>query len=231
MISKEPQSLEKFPVPVSGQEIPRGWFARLVAFMNSLVLRGDNQFFCVNRSNAGTTISPTKKLIDLLSARGGSAPASGGTATGIEATVSGGTASVSVSGNSPLVIAPANANVQISGGTNGELLLGASAMSGVPDYASPVDTLALSYGSSATKTYNQTVWLIGSIGVNTASSMSGSVSITIGTTTIELFDLTIGSTALAGLAVPLSLLIPANSTFTLSVSGAAVASVNVFPSN
>lgn len=77
MIAKEPDSLEKFPVPVTGQEIPRGWFSRLVAFINSLVLRGDNQFFCVSRSNAGTTISPTKKMIDLLNDRGGSAPSSG----------------------------------------------------------------------------------------------------------------------------------------------------------
>ena len=154
----------------------------------------------------------------------------GGTVQNLSATVSGGTATVALSGSTATVPFVAGANVNITGGTNGELLIGASAMSGVPNYASPIETITLYYGSSTTKSYAQSVWLIGSIGVNTAADMDGSVSITIDTTTIDLFDLTIGSTSLAGLTVPLSLLIPANSTFTLSVSGAAVAAVKVFPS-
>lgn len=85
MISKTPPSLDSFPVPVTGQEIPRGWFARLVSFVNSLVLHGDKQYFCVTRSPSGTSITPTQKLIDLLSDRGGSAPASGGGGAGGDA--------------------------------------------------------------------------------------------------------------------------------------------------
>ena len=57
---------EKFPVPVSGQPIPRGWFARLVLFINSLVLHGDNQYTQVNRTDAGTTITLTPSLINEL---------------------------------------------------------------------------------------------------------------------------------------------------------------------
>ena len=85
MIGKEPESLDKFAIPVSGQPIPRGWFARLVAFMNSLVLRGDNQYFLVSHSNAGTTISPSKKMVDLLNAAHAAAPSSGANVTGMGA--------------------------------------------------------------------------------------------------------------------------------------------------
>lgn len=78
MINKTPSNSDQFPVPVVGQLIPRGWFPRLVAFMNSLVLHGDNQYLAVRHDMNGTTISPTKKLIDALNQRGAPPSAGGG---------------------------------------------------------------------------------------------------------------------------------------------------------
>lgn len=79
MINKSPTNLNKFPVPVTGQEIPKGWFARLVSYINSLVLHGDGQYLAVTHNMSGTTIKPTPALLQLASARG-AAPSSGGDA-------------------------------------------------------------------------------------------------------------------------------------------------------
>jgi hypothetical protein len=76
MINKTPADLDKFPVPVIGQEIPRGWFSRLVAFVNSLVLHGDQKYFAVTHTLSGTSIKPTDALLQLAS--GGGTPPGGG---------------------------------------------------------------------------------------------------------------------------------------------------------
>ena len=80
MINKSPTNLDKFPVPVTGQEIPKGWFARLVSYINSLVLHGDGQYLAVSHNMSGTTIKPTPALLQLASGRG-AAPSSGGGST------------------------------------------------------------------------------------------------------------------------------------------------------
>ena len=77
MLSPNPDNLDRFPEPVSGQPIPRGWFGRLVRFVNSLVLHGENQCFVVKHSPNGTTIAPTTALLDALFRSSGSAPAAG----------------------------------------------------------------------------------------------------------------------------------------------------------
>ena len=111
---------EKFPVPVSGQPIPRGWFARLVRFINSLILHGDNQYVMVNRTDAGTTITLTPSLINDLTKA--AAPAAGG-ASGIESNVTGGTASITLTGGSGSVNMVGTGSINISGNTNGEIEL------------------------------------------------------------------------------------------------------------
>jgi len=78
MIPKTPGDLDKFPVPVVGQEIPRGWFSRLVAFVNSLVLHGDKKYFAVTHTMSGTTIKPTDALLQLAAGRGGPPGGGGG---------------------------------------------------------------------------------------------------------------------------------------------------------
>lgn len=69
--------MEPFPEPVSGQPIPRGWFARLVRRMNMLRLRGDGRFFAVSDSPSGQRIAPTPALLQLLD-RASGAPSSVG---------------------------------------------------------------------------------------------------------------------------------------------------------
>lgn len=114
--------MDLFSVPVTGEKIPRGWFAHLVFFINSLRLRTSSNLFCVNHTEGGTTIEPTPALIQALERA--SAPVSGDITSGLTATVSGGTASVAVSGSSPLKIIPGS-NIRLSGGTNGELIVSA----------------------------------------------------------------------------------------------------------
>lgn len=55
-----------FPSPVSGQQIPRGWFARLVRFMNSLILHGDGSYTEVKHADAGTFVTLTAAARDAL---------------------------------------------------------------------------------------------------------------------------------------------------------------------
>ena len=121
-----------FQVPVSGKEIPRGWFAALVRFVNSLLLRGDGRYFAVTHTTEGTTIKPSPALIQALERSGGAAPsAGGGTTYGIQATISGTTASVTLVPGSTvtsLSLVP-TAPVTLTAGTSGELIIGATVSS------------------------------------------------------------------------------------------------------
>ena len=155
-----------FPVPVSNQSIPRGWFAALVRFMNSLLLRGDGRYFAVTHTTEGTTINPTPALIQALERSGGAAPSAGGAGTsyGIEAVIDGSTASIALvpgSTVSSLSLVP-TAPVTLTSGANGELIIGSTASGGGmswPDY--------LNGGSSVefdtSYTANSGGWLIGNI--------------------------------------------------------------------
>ena len=230
MIGKTPQNLESFPVPVTGQVIPRGWFARLVAFMNSLVLHGDGQYLAVKHTMGGQTIAPTPALIQALGRAGGT-PGGGG--SGLQAAVTGGTASVSVSGSTALQIAPANANIQLSGGSNGELLIGASAMTGLPDYASQSwDGFEVASGSTVSKVYNESRWLVGRIHCFTGASYSGTFDIEISGRTITLFDFSCNSDWYSSfsISVPFLFFVPAQTSFDLIASPTFVnTTVNAFP--
>lgn len=117
MIDKTPSNLDAFPEPVAGQPIPRGWFGRLVRFVNSLILRGDKRYFAVSHTPGGTLIAPSKALIDALE-RTDAAPASGGSAQDISASVSGSTASVTLSGSTSAVEFVGTGSVTISGNTS-----------------------------------------------------------------------------------------------------------------
>lgn len=114
---------EKFPVPVSGQPIPRGWFARLVLFINSLVLHGDNQYTQVNRTDAGTTITLTPSLINELTKA--AAPPSAATITAAfdtnSVTLSVGAGSVTIVGTGSVTISgnTSTGEIEIHGATSG----------------------------------------------------------------------------------------------------------------
>ena len=174
----------------------------------------------IRRTPSGTIIELQKQPASRsVSVTGGTAVG----ASGLVATVSGGSASVEVSGSSPLLIEPANANIQISGGTNGELRIGASAVTGMPYWLdlSP-EFINVSQNSSVSKTYNHSIFLIGNCGYSTSSNMTGSVSLAIGGKTFILFDLGIGTSTLYGLTSFVCIPIPANTAFTLTTSGSLV---------
>lgn len=120
-----------FPVPVSNDKIPRGWFAALVRFMNSLLLRGDGRYFAVTHTTEGTTIKPTPALIQALKRAGGAAPAAGGGGAtyGIEATIDGSTASIALveGGTASSISLIPTAPVTLTAGANGELIIGSTA--------------------------------------------------------------------------------------------------------
>lgn len=77
MINQTPNNLDKFPEPVAGSVIPRGWFGRLVRFINSLILHGDGQFLTVKHTMDGQTIAPTPALLQALG-QSGAPPSAGG---------------------------------------------------------------------------------------------------------------------------------------------------------
>ena len=132
----------------------------IIDYLNASRLRNSPDIF-VDETPSGTLVklNPRAKapIIQQIIA--------GSTASGLSATVSGGTATVEISGSTALVIEP-GANIQISGGTNGELVIsatgGGGGATGFPDYFSPniVDNLDFStpYGP-----FNNQVWLIGKV--------------------------------------------------------------------
>lgn len=74
--------MKRFPVPVTGQPIPKGWFARLVNFMNSLILSGDGSYVEVNYGDKGATITLTAAARNKIDRASGSPPGGGGTVFG-----------------------------------------------------------------------------------------------------------------------------------------------------
>ena len=112
--------MSKFPVPVSGEKIPHGWFANLVRFVNSLTLRGDGRYTMVSRNESGTTVTLTPAVKNAIE-RTGTPPAAGGGASGIEADVTGGTASISLTGGTGSVKFVGSGNVSINENLSGEI--------------------------------------------------------------------------------------------------------------
>ena len=115
-----------FPEPASGQQIPRGWFARLVRFMNTLVLHGDGSYTQVKHTDDGTFVTLTPAAIDALNRAGGSAPAAVANQD-LSVSVSGNTATVSISGSTSAVQLVGTGDVNISGNTSGQIVFSGSA--------------------------------------------------------------------------------------------------------
>lgn len=133
MINQTPSDLGKFPVPPSGHPIPRGWFGRLVRFINSLILHGDGQYLTVKHTQAGQTIAPTPALLQALGQRG-APPAAGSAAQDISASVTGGTATVTLSGSTSAVQMVGTGSVTITGNINGEIEISGSTSGGGGSY-------------------------------------------------------------------------------------------------
>lgn len=164
---------DRFPIPPTGSPIPRGWFARLVAFINSLVLHGDGRFTLVNRSAAGTTVTLTPSLINRLN-QSAPAPSSGGggETQDISASVDGGTASITLSGSTSAVNLVGTGDVTISGNTEtGAIEIGCTGGGGggggnpsfgFPDYAHPL-VLRGYMQMNYPYIFDQPVWIIGEV--------------------------------------------------------------------
>lgn len=198
----------------------------IIDYLNASRLRNSPDIF-VDETPSGTLVklNPRAKapIIQQIIA--------GSTASGLSATVSGGTATVEISGSTALVIEP-GANIQISGGTNGEIIISATGGGGVigfPDYSkfNTAEFISL-VNQQVTKTYTYPIWLIGEAAKNTGADMSCTITIDIGGKTIDLLSVSIGSTTLYGYVVPVCIPIPANTTFTLNASGGFLSILNVY---
>ena len=158
-----------FPIPVSGQPIPRGWFARLVRFMNSLILRGDETYLSVKHTAEGTLIRPTNYLIEQLTKSGGT-PGGTGAPQHLTVDVSSNTATIGLSGSTSTVDFVGTGAVTFSENIDGQIEVNVPGGTGgtvfFPDYGStPINVAA-----NTIYQYGQDMWLIGSVGLYTDSS-------------------------------------------------------------
>lgn len=114
-----------FKVPVSGQKIPRGWFAALVRFVNSLILRGDGTWTQVSRDESGTSITLTAAAIEALTRPASGAPGSGSNQD-LVISVSGNTATIGLSGSTATAQLVGTGSVSVTGNTSGRIEIGVS---------------------------------------------------------------------------------------------------------
>lgn len=200
---------------------------KLIDYLSSTYIQV-GQGLKINRTPSGLVIELAKPAKETQNNTTGGT----GATQDISATVTGGTASISLSGSTSAVELVGGSNVSITGNTNGQIEVDATAVTGMPDYYYS-SAQFISVDSSApvvVPSQAETMWLIGEVGVNTSSNMSGTVSVSIGYMTLMLFDLTIGSgSSLSGLTVPVSIPIPAGHSFQLNASGAAVGNFHLYP--
>lgn len=121
----------------------------------------------VRETPSGVIVSLAKKSTSTVN------NSTGGTASApqdLSATVSGGTATLALSGSTATVPVVAGANVNVTGGTSGEVIIsatgGTSSGVGFPAYTAPLvergDVLA-QYNYPGTAYADQSVWLIGNL--------------------------------------------------------------------
>lgn len=231
MINQTPSDLDKFPVPVAGQKIPRGWFGRLVRFINSLILHGDGQYLTVKHTQAGQTITPTPALLQALGQRG-APPAAGGAAQDISASVSGGTATISLSGSTSSAQLVAGSNVNITGNTNGQIEIGASANTGMPDYSATPTFVTVDSAHPFINTFQYSIWMIGHAAADTSTDMSGTASLVFDTTrSVSLFHLSAypNQAAFYGIAHGFCIPVPAGSRIGITASGNVGVTMYIYP--
>lgn len=164
--------------------------------------------------------------------------AGGSGATGIESDVTGGTASIMLTGGTGSVNFVGTGSVVISGNTNtGNIEInatgGTSGVIGFPNYALPLEYRNVAMNTNYS--YNVPVWVIGEVhSVILENELRGDlfVDITAGThtTRIYLFDVYDSTLATERAASPITLPIPANYTFRFgSVTDDPDLDVSIFP--
>lgn len=152
----------------------------IIDYLNASKLRKSSGID-VRETPSGTVLELVQK-----SASAPQAEQNPAVASGLEATVSGdGTATVAISGSTALVIKP-GANIQISGGTNGELIIsatgGTSGTTGFPDYSNEVVPYSTVDINGSTYSFAYPVWVIGNIGITPDGNnqMRGNLSLWVG---------------------------------------------------
>ena len=167
----------------------------------------------IERKPSGIVISATKPSV--------SAPPSVKAASSVQdisATVTGGTATITLSGSTSSVPVVAGSNVNITGGTNGEVIIGATGGTGsvgFPNYSNPIEALSFDTAYS----YPYPVWLVGSVGYNSASSGTTIVCgfyLVDGTGSAPLFFWQGSDPPTDSLEVPVMIPVPANTEFEIS---------------
>lgn len=162
--------MSKFPVPISGEKIPHGWFANLVRFVNSLTLRGDGRYTMVSHNETGTTVTLTPAVKNAIERTGGT-PGGSGANQDLSVSVSGNTATIGLSGSTATAEFVGTGAVTLSENIDGQIEVNVPGGTGgtvvfFPDYGStPINVAA-----NTIYQYGQDMWLIGSVGLYTDSS-------------------------------------------------------------
>jgi hypothetical protein len=190
----------------------------------------------IERKPSGIVIGLEKQAPQTASVSGGTAAYSG-----LTATVSGGTATVDVSGVNPLEIV-AGSNVNITGGTNGELIVSATGGTGSVGFPDFLNGVTVSVGTNYPISSDS--WLVGHVGLyagsdNYPTHLSGYVDLKISNTatpsqniTIELYcNQGIYQTDSSGRNewFPVCVPIKAGYTIRLTVSGSASLGLKLYP--
>jgi len=189
---------------------------------------GGTVYYANQAGGAGMANGVTQEVKeDILSS-------AGTTVQDISATVSLSGATVFLSDStSSVIIEPANANVQISSGANGEIQIGASAVTGMPNYdAGPITYESVDSLNSYIHTFQISVWIIGDAGVGTSSDMTGYVKFFIDNTrNINLFNLSAyqNQGAFYGLSVGFCIPVPAGHQIEIIANGNATAGFFIYP--
>lgn len=211
-----------FPAPVSGQPIPRGWFARLVRFMNTLILHGDGSYTQVKHTDDGTFVTLTPAAIDALNRASGRP--GGGANQDLSVSVSGNIATVSISGSTSAVEFVGTGAVTLTGNTNGQVEIGASggtaSAAGFPNFGAELVTEGSMVYNTTYGPFAQNAYLIGEVTSVIDGQQRGNLSVYLsgGTIakTVHLFDVYRDNPSSSDiLGVPVYLPIPAGVSFQL----------------
>lgn len=217
------------PKAVSGQNFKK-WVVetlnKLIDYLHGARIR-PGYGISVRETPSGTIVELAKKQAPVINNTTG-----GGTTQDISATVSGGTATVALSGSTSSVDIFGGSNVSITGNTNGQIEIsatgGTSSGVGFPAYTSPLveqgDVLSQT-NYPGTAYADQSVWLIGNLSVEPDANGQLALSVRVlishngNSEAVYLSDfLTQTNSYIDKLEIPVSMPIPAGHTFQIIVS-------------
>jgi hypothetical protein len=192
----------------------------------------------IERKPSGIVISATKPSVSVSP----SVKAAASSVQDISATVTGGTATIMLSGSTSSVPVVAGSNVNITGGTNGEVIIGATGGTGTVGFPDMLNGSTVSSGTNYPVTSDS--WLIGHVGIygdsslNYPTRLSGVVELKVSATgtsqsnTISLYvNQGLYEVSQSGLNgwYPVCIPIRAGYTIRLNISGSARTDIYLYP--